>query len=330
MQVSSTEATEPSTGGNERTLGPAALQLTGLGKDYGERVAVAAVDLTVARGEVFGLLGPNGAGKTTTISMSCGVTTPTRGQISICGIDLRKDPHQAKRQLGLVPQELAIYENLSATQNLAYFGALASLSKAQLAERIPWALKIAGLSDRALEPSKNFSGGMKRRLNLACGIVHQPALLVLDEPTVGVDPQSRNHIFDAVRELAAAGMSVVYTSHYMEEVEALCDRIAIMDGGHIVATGRIAELVAQYAGAGVEIQIAHSDSAKLADALRSTAGARIDDKLQHIVRVAALTDLATTLITLQQANIVVERVTSRDANLETVFLALTGKALRDE
>lgn len=311
----------------------AALQITGLGKDYGARVAVAAVTLSVERGEVFGLLGPNGAGKTTTISMSCGVTTPSRGSVAICGIDLRREPHQAKRKLGLVPQELAIYDNLSATQNLSYFGTIAGFDKTRLNQNIAWALEIAGLSDRAHEPCKNYSGGMKRRLNLACGIVHKPALLVLDEPTVGVDPQSRNHIFDAVRELARTGMSVVYTSHYMEEVEALCDRIAIMDGGHVVAAGRIVDLVAQHAGAGVEIvTTAATDRdavAKVVAALAS-AGVTVDAKQPTIVRVATLQELAMVLATLQTAGVTLERVTSRDANLETVFLALTGKALRDE
>ncbi len=309
----------------------AALQITGLGKDYGTRIAVAEVTLTVERGEVVGLLGPNGAGKTTTISMSCGVITPSRGSVAICGIDLHQDPHQAKRKLGLVPQELAMYENLSATQNLSYFGAIAGLDKARIAAQIAWALEIAGLSDRAHEPCKNYSGGMKRRLNLACGIVHKPELLVLDEPTVGVDPQSRNHIFDAVRELARTGMSVVYTSHYMEEVETLCDRIAIMDGGQIVAAGRIVELVAQHAGAGVEIVTASVvDNHALATVVATMSGASVNNNQPTIVRVAKLQDLAGVLAALQHAGITLERVTSRDANLETVFLALTGKALRDE
>ncbi len=322
----------------------AALQIIGLGKDYGTRVAVADVSLTVERGEVFGLLGPNGAGKTTTISMSCGVTTPSRGSVHICGIDLRQAPHDAKRKLGLVPQELAIYESLSATQNLVYFGAIAGLTKAQIAEHVPWALAVAGLSDRADEPCKKYSGGMKRRLNLACGIIHKPALLVLDEPTVGVDPQSRNHIFDAVRELSRTGMSVVYTSHYMEEVETLCDRIAIMDGGHIVAAGRIVELVAQHASAGVEIAAAHTDLAAVASVVAAliaaqpatatanqpTSGVRIDAKQPNIVRVAKLADLAHVLTAFEAAGVTLESVTSRDANLETVFLALTGKALRDD
>jgi ABC-2 type transport system ATP-binding protein len=295
-----------------------ALRVSELRKTYGDRIAVDSISFSVEPGEVFGLLGPNGAGKTTAISMCCGVTTASQGDVAIGGVDLRKEPYAAKRKLGLVPQELAIYDNLSATQNLRYFGAIAGLDNASLAQRIPWALNIAGLADRATEPSKNFSGGMKRRLNLACGIVHKPELLMLDEPTVGVDPQSRNHIFDAVRELARSGMSVVYTSHYMEEVEALCDRIAIMDAGNIVATGRIAELVAQHAGAGVEVVITDAENCQ------------VDESRGNLIRVAALADLASVLAALQVAAISVEAISSRAANLETVFLALTGKALRDQ
>ncbi|MBA3539463.1 MAG: ABC transporter ATP-binding protein, partial [Deltaproteobacteria bacterium] len=227
-----------------------ALSIRGLGKDYGDRTAVVAIDLDVGRGECLGLLGPNGAGKTTTISMICGVTTPTRGRVVIAGHDLITAARDAKARLGLVPQDLALYEELSATQNLRYFGALYGLRGARLAERIGWALEVVGLRDRAGDPVRRYSGGMKRRLNLAVGLLHRPEVLVLDEPTVGVDPQSRNHIFETVRALHAEGMTVVYTSHYMEEVEALCDRVAIIDGGAIVATGTIRELVAAHAGTG--------------------------------------------------------------------------------
>jgi ABC-2 type transport system ATP-binding protein len=198
-----------------------ALELRGLGKDYGARTAVGAIDLDVVRGECLGLLGPNGAGKTTAMSMACGVVTPTRGTVRIAGIDLARDPFGAKARLGLVPQELALYEELSGLQNLRYFGALYGLGGAALAERIDWALGVVGLRDRAGDPIRKYSGGMKRRLNLAAGLLHKPELLILDEPTVGVDPQSRNHIFETVRALKKDGMTVVYTTHYMEEVEAL-------------------------------------------------------------------------------------------------------------
>jgi len=306
-----------------------ALELRGLGKDYGERKAVGAVDLDVAKGECLGLLGPNGAGKTTTISMACGVITPSRGRVSIGGIDLKSDPHGAKRKLGLVPQELAIYEELSATQNLAYFGALYGLAGNALAEQIGWALDVVGLRDRADEPAKKYSGGMKRRLNLAAGLVHRPELLVLDEPTVGVDPQSRNHIFETVKALRANGMTVVYTSHYMEEVEALCDRVAIMDGGAIIATGSIASLIAEHAGTGIEIALAGSPEA--IDAAVTAAGAHgVVERTANVLRVDPKGALAPVIGAIEAAGATITRIESNEATLETAFLKLTGKTLRDE
>jgi ABC-2 type transport system ATP-binding protein len=275
-----------------------ALRLRGLAKHYGERVAVAGVDLEVAPGEILGLLGPNGAGKTTTMSMACGVVTPTRGEVEIGGVSLAGDPHGAKRKLGLVPQDLALYEELSARANLAYFGALYGMSTAAIRTRGDWVLGVVGLADRDREPVKRYSGGMKRRLNLACGLLHEPSLLLLDEPTVGVDPQSRNHIFDTVRALRAAGMTVVYTTHYMEEVEALCDRVAIMDAGKIVALGTVGELIAQHAGRGTTIELDSEATPELLAAI-AAAGAKVAR-------------------------------TERKGSLEAAFLALTGKALRDE
>jgi ABC-2 type transport system ATP-binding protein len=281
------------------------LSLRGLGKDYGDRVAVAGIDLEVAKGEILGLLGPNGAGKTTTISMACGVTTPSRGSVTIGGADLAREPYAAKRKLGLVPQDLALYEELTARQNLAYFAALYGVPKS--APAIDRALDLAGLADRAKEPVKQFSGGMKRRLNLAAGLVHEPELLVLDEPTVGVDPQSRAHIFDAVKALRAKGLTVVYTSHYMEEVEALCDRVAIMDGGKLVALGTIPELVGKHGGKGVTIELEDG----------------------RVLTVTPAGALAPELAEIEKTGRIV-RIESREANLEAAFLALTGRGLRDQ
>jgi len=374
------------------------LSVRGLGKDYGERTAVHAIDLAVARGECLGLLGPNGAGKTTTISMICGVVTRTRGSVSIGGHDLASAPFAAKAKLGLVPQDLAIYEELTAIQNLDYFGALYGLSGAALAKRIGWALEVVGLSDRAREPAKRFSGGMKRRLNLAAGLLHEPALLILDEPTVGVDPQSRNHIFETVKRLHANGTAVIYTSHYMEEVEALCDRVAIIDHGKIVADGTIAELIAKHARKGIRIELAGaapasasaSDAASAsapgaasgaapasgagsasgaasgaapasgagsasgavsgAESASSTAsassssamsGAIIDAAIAAAsahgevtrdgssIRIVPRAGLAPVIAAIEAAGARIARIESREVNLETAFLALTGRALRD-
>ena len=302
------------------------LELHGLGKDYGARTAVKALDLTVARGEILGLLGPNGAGKTTTISMACGVVTPTRGDVTIDGIALAKDPRAAKAKLGLVPQDLAIYEELSAYDNLRYFGALYGLAGAALAERVDWALEVVGLRDRARDRAKTFSGGMKRRLNIAAGLVHRPALLVLDEPTVGVDPQSRNHIFETVRSLQRAGMTVIYTSHYMEEVEALCDRVAIVDAGAIVALGTVAELIAQHAGRGVELELEGDVEA----AARAAAAHGEVTRDGHVLRVVPSAGLGAAIAAVESAGARVARVESLEATLEAAFLALTGRALRDE
>lgn len=302
-----------------------ALALRGLGKDYGERTAVHAIDLDVVRGECLGLLGPNGAGKTTTISMACGVTTPTRGSVAIGGVDLRAQPLAAKAKLGLVPQELALYEELSGLQNLRYFGALYALAGKLLDERIAWALDVVGLADRAGEQVKKYSGGMKRRLNMAAGLLHQPDVLVLDEPTVGVDPQSRNHIFETVRALGKRGMTVIYTSHYMEEVEALCDRVAIIDAGKIVATGTVAELIAAHAGKGLELEVTGDiDAAATAAAAHGTV-----ERHERALRVIPNGPLAPLISAIEATGATIARIESREASLETAFLALTGKTLRE-
>ena len=303
------------------------LALAGLGKDYGDRRAVDAVDLEIEAGTIVGLLGPNGAGKTTTISMASGVVTPSRGTARVDGHDVWRAPRLAKRALGLVPQELALYDELSARQNLRYFGQIYGLAGAELVARIDWALGVAGLTDRATEAVSKYSGGMKRRLNLAAGVLHKPKLLILDEPTVGVDPQSRNHIFETVKTLQGEGMTVLYTSHYMEEVEALCDRVAIMDHGKLVAAGTIAELVASLGGEGFDLEI-EGDAAAA-----RTAAAALANPIGGegaIVRLPEVQPLAPVLAAIEATGAIIKSIASRRGNLEGVFLALTGKALRDE
>ncbi|HEX2981703.1 MAG TPA: ABC transporter ATP-binding protein, partial [Anaerolineaceae bacterium] len=220
-----------------------AVVVQNLQKSFGPREAVAGISFSIAAGEIFGLLGPNGAGKSTTISMLAGLTSPTGGLIRMDGADLLGHSRQIKARLGLVPQELALYPTLTARDNLAFFGQIYGLRGKTLQQRIGEVLEIVQLSERAGEPIERFSGGMKRRINLAIGLLHHPDLLFLDEPTVGVDPQSRNAIFESIEALNQAGMTVIYTTHYMEEAERLCHRVAILDHGQIIALDTPANLI---------------------------------------------------------------------------------------
>jgi ABC-2 type transport system ATP-binding protein len=314
-----------------RRMGGSLLALRGLGKDYGERTAVESLDLDVAAGTIFGLLGPNGAGKTTSISMIAGVVTPSRGTATVAG-------HQsgpgaagfaARRAIGLVPQDLSLYEELTADQNLAFFGKLYGLDRATLAERTAWSLGVVGLRERRGDVVSTYSGGMKRRLNLAAGLLHKPQLLILDEPTVGVDPQSRRHIFDTIRTLRDGGMTVLYTSHYMEEVAELCDRVAIMDGGAIVAQGTLPELVARHGAAPVlELELAGDEVTLMAARAMAARHGTISGN-GTVVRLPRPPQLGPLLVDIETAGATVARLTYVSSNLESVFLSLTGHTLRD-
>jgi len=213
-----------------------------LSKRFGDIRAVDRVSFQVAKGELYGLLGPNGAGKTTTMSMMAGLLAPDDGRILFDGVDLAEDPIRVKAQLGIVPQESALYETLSARENLGFWGAFYGLRGAELGRAVDRILDMTGLAARAREPVKNYSGGMKRRLNLGIGLVHRPRAVLMDEPTVGIDPQARLNILQVVRDVAASGTTIVYTTHYLEEAEILCDRIGIMDHGKILAEGSLDEL----------------------------------------------------------------------------------------
>jgi ABC-2 type transport system ATP-binding protein len=241
------------------------LEADNLVKKYGDTAAVAGISFDVEEGEVFGLLGPNGAGKTTTISMLTGVLEPTSGTARIGGHDILIEPLAVKQINGLVPQDLALYPTLSARANLQFFGRIYGLRGKALRERVDDVLEVVALADRADEPIEKYSGGMKRRVNIAAGLVHQPRLLFLDEPTVGVDPQSRNHIFESVQRLNRdRGMSIIYTSHYMEEVELLCNRVAIVDQGRIIALDTIRNLIAMLGGGVIQIGLLRCDDEMLA------------------------------------------------------------------
>lgn len=221
------------------------LEVKNLRKSYGDLVAVDDVSFTLRPGQLLGLLGPNGAGKTTTVSMIAGLVTPDKGDVIVGGKRLGGDTDPAKRKIGLVPQDLALYDELCPTDNLRFFGALYGMQGAGLAKAISEVLELVGLADRAREAVKNFSGGMKRRLNLAAGLLHDPDILLLDEPTVGVDPQSRNAIFDNLEVLKSRGKALLYTTHYMEEVERMADRVVVMDHGKVIANDTLAGLHAQ-------------------------------------------------------------------------------------
>jgi ABC-2 type transport system ATP-binding protein len=305
------------------------LEISGLVKRYGDRTAVSSVDLAVQRGEIFGLLGPNGAGKTTTISIACGVLPATSGMVTVAGHDIARQPASAKRAIGLVPQDLALYEDLSARQNLRFFGSLYGLTERELDQRIAPALDIAGLADRADEQAKTFSGGMKRRLNLVAGMLHAPTLLVLDEPTVGVDPQSRRHIFDAIRALRDRGMTIIYTSHYMEEVEELCDRIAILDAGKVVAQGTLAELARDHAADGGGLEIELVGEVAMIDAAAAAAERFGGIGAGNVLRFPERDAWGPVVAAVEATGARITRMGGRRADLETVFLALTGRGLRD-
>ncbi len=217
-------------------------------KKYGQKVVVNGLTLNINKGEIFGLLGPNGAGKSTTINMVCGLVPITEGGISVFGYNSATEQSKFKRRIGLVPQELALHDDLKAWENLDLFASLYGLKGAQLKQAVDKSLDFTGLTEYRNKFPKTFSGGMKRRLNIACSIAHEPELLIFDEPTVGIDPQSRNHILNSIRTLNKQGATVIYTSHYMEEVEALCSRIGIMEGGNLIALGTKAELCALVSG----------------------------------------------------------------------------------
>jgi len=321
-------------------------------KKYGSVEVVHGISFQVEEGEIFGLLGPNGAGKTTSISMLTGLFPPTSGSAKIGGYDIQKEPLKAKQITGLVPQDLALYPTLSARANLTFFGRVYGLRGKDLKERVNDVLHIVGLADRADETIEKYSGGMKRRINIAAGLVHQPRLLFLDEPTVGVDPQSRNHIFECVQKLnLERGMTIIYTSHYMEEVQLLCNRVAIIDMGNLVALDTIKNLVAMLGGGVIQIGLNKVDDQMLAelsalpavktaslapvmavvpDAASADGGAKASPIT--VVKIEANQSQQVLIEVIQYFNerdIPVASLETLEPNLESVFLHLTGKKLRE-
>jgi len=307
------------------------LECRELTKSFGERQAVGGVSFGVAPGEVYGLLGPNGAGKTTTIKMVCGLLRPDGGEITVDG-RRASDDLAVKQLVGYVPQDIALYPDLTARENLGFLGRLYKLHRALLDERVAEALELTDLTERADERVDTFSGGMKRRLNIAAGLLHHPVLLVLDEPTVGVDPQSRHAILERVAAFGRGGMAVLYTTHYMEEAERVCDRVGIIDHGRLVAEGTRRELVAQL-GERDRIELgAAGDLERLAAACRAVPGvenAGVGDHAVHLVASDGRRILPAVLEAADRAGVAVNSVDVVEPDLEAVFLHLTGTALRE-
>jgi ABC-2 type transport system ATP-binding protein len=308
------------------------LEAKDLRRSFGDLQAVDGVSFHIAPGETYGLLGPNGAGKTTSISMIAGLLKADSGEILVGGDLITPKAIGPKARMGLVPQDLAIYPDLTARENLAFFGRLYGMNRDLLKERIGCVLEVIGLTDRSDDLTKEFSGGMKRRLNIGLGLLHNPELLILDEPTVGVDPQSRNAILEAVEQLSAAGMAVLYTTHYMEEAERLCDRVGIIDQGRLMAEGTRRELV-QLVGQKDRVTI--NGSGHIAEAVRVLVGSEgVVEATANEGGIVLLVEdagsrLAALLSTVAAAGVNVSGVEIEEPNLEAVFLHLTGKALRD-
>ena len=308
------------------------VEVRGLVKRFGDLAAVDDVSFTIEQGEVFGLLGPNGAGKTTTISMISCLIDPTAGSITVDGNEVGTAPGAVKAALGVVPQEIALYPTLTAAENLTFWGQMYGLSGGALKKAVAEALELAGLADRAKERIEKYSGGMKRRINIAAGILHKPRVLLMDEPTVGIDPQSRNHILETVKQLNASGMTVLYTSHYMEEVEYLCDRIAIMDHGKIIASGTLNELRDVVGGMDVVDVKVTEVTDRVLELAREIEGVKQADRTDGAIQVltpGSGSILGKLVATLECEGAHVTSITVTEPNLESVFLHLTGKSLRD-
>ncbi|MGO4109098.1 ABC transporter ATP-binding protein [Paenibacillus sp. YAF4_2] len=308
------------------------LEIRNLTKKFGDFIAVDNMNLSIRDGEIFGFLGANGAGKSTTINMISSLLRITKGEIQVLGRDIVKENKFAKMNIGIVPQDLAIYEEMTAYENVSFFAGLYGLRGSLLKERTEEALEFVGLGDKHKTLPKSFSGGMKRRLNIACAIAHHPKLIIMDEPTVGIDPQSRNYILNSVKKLNQMGCSVIYTSHYMEEVEEICTRIAIVDHGKIIAEGtkeQLNSIITDTKETWIGVRNAeHLDL----DALKRITGvnsAGLEEQTIKIVSRGEINNLNLVIQQLIRDQVEISSVEEQAPNLETVFLTLTGRKLRD-
>jgi ABC-2 type transport system ATP-binding protein len=308
------------------------LEIKNLTKKFTDFIAVDNITLSITEGEIFGFLGPNGAGKSTTINMVAGLIRSNDGEINILGKNIMKHSRFAKMNIGVVPQDLAIYEDLTAYENVKFFAGLYGLRGTKLHERVEEALKFVGLSDKHKSYPKNFSGGMKRRLNIACAIAHRPKLIIMDEPTVGIDPQSRNYILSSVQKLNEMGCTIIYTSHYMEEVEEICTKIAIIDHGKVIAEGTKEQLKAIITDTkDVWIEAKSTENLDL-NKIKEIAGVKAVQKEENLIKINSdlgISNLNKIIQHIMNGGVEIISLEEKAPNLETVFLTLTGRNLRD-
>ncbi|AIK39327.1 MULTISPECIES: ABC transporter ATP-binding protein [Bacillus] len=309
------------------------LEIKNLTKKFGDFIAVDNMSLAIKEGEIFGFLGSNGAGKSTTINMIAGLLRSNEGEISILGKNTKKHNRFAKMNIGIVPQDIAIYEELTTYENVKFFAGLYGLRGAELKARVEEALQFVGLSDKHKSYPKNFSGGMKRRLNIACAIAHHPKLIIMDEPTVGIDPQSRNYILQSVRKLNEMGSTIIYTSHYMEEVEEICTKIAIVDHGKVIAEGtkeQLKAIITDTKDIWIEVKsVENLEVAKLKE-INGVKAVQIEENVIKVHSDAGLNNLNKIIQHFINHDIEIRSLEEQAPNLETVFLTLTGRNLRDK
>ena len=307
------------------------VEVNNLSKTYGDTRAVDGISFEIQRGEIFGLLGPNGAGKSTTINMLCAYTEPTGGQIRIDTINVVAEPERVKPFIGVVPQDIALYPDLNGVENLRFFGRLYDIPADQLARRIEELLRLVGLYEKRKGRVEHYSGGMKRRLNLAVGLLNEPRFLLLDEPTVGVDPQSRNKIFEFIQTLNAQGLTILYTTHYMEEAELLCHRVGIMDEGHIIALDTPQSLINTLGTGVIHIGVRDGDGGLAAQlrALPQVRAITYRDGTLIVETVDAQRALLDIIGLFNETDTPMTALEILEPNLESVFIQLTGKQLRD-
>ncbi len=308
------------------------VKIEDLTKKFGEFTAVDNISLSIEEGEIYGLLGPNGAGKSTTINIMCGLLSMDKGTIKILDRDIKKEAYFTKKNIGVVPQDIAIYEDLTAFENVKFFASLYGLKGQELKEKSMEALEFVGLSDKAKNFPKGFSGGMKRRLNIACAIAHTPKLIIMDEPTVGIDPQSRNHILQSVGKLNSRGCTIIYTTHYMEEVEAICTKIGIIDHGKVIAEGTKEELKSIVTDRNsVEITVDASIEIREEEIkkINGVAEIKVDSNKIKISSYKEVSNLDKIILYFTSNNIEIKNIETQRPDLETVFLTLTGRKLRD-